>query len=150
VSLFARYAIAVEKRTSFVQTGEMKLVDEANYRERVYDLVREIPPGRVMTYGQIAEILGEGYTARTVGYVMHGADSENVPWQRVINAQGKTSTGKFTLPVNLQQSLLESEGIKFDAKGKCDLNSYLWFPKGYEQLEEELPSLFERRRDLYQ
>jgi methylated-DNA-protein-cysteine methyltransferase-like protein len=84
----------------------MKLADEASYREKVYDLVRQIPKGRVMTYGQIAEILGEGYTARTVGYVMHGADSENVPWQRVINAQGKCSTGKMTLPVNLQQSIL--------------------------------------------
>src|SRR5215813_6240168 len=99
----------------------MKLVDEAGYRERVYAIVRQIPKGRVMTYGQLAEILGEGYTARTVGYVMHGADSENVPWQRVINSQGKCSTGKFTLPVNLQQSILESEGVKFDAKGKCDL-----------------------------
>ena len=123
----------------------MKLVDEAGYRERVYKLVRQIPKGRVMTYGQLAEILGEGYTARTVGYVMHGADSENVPWQRVINAQGKCSTGKFTLPVNLQQSILESEGVVFDAKGKCDLNVYLWFPEGSEKDQEEKPpSLFER------
>jgi methylated-DNA-protein-cysteine methyltransferase related protein len=123
----------------------MKLVDEAGYRERVYALVKQIPTGRVMTYGQLAEILGEGYTARTVGYVMHGADSENVPWQRVINAQGKCSTGKFTLPVNLQQSILESEGVKFDGKGKCDLNVYLWFPEGYEKEQEEKPpSLFER------
>ena len=45
--------------------------------------------GKVMTYGQIAEILGDGYTARTIGYVMHAADTENVPWQRVINSQGE-------------------------------------------------------------
>jgi len=63
----------------------MAIVDERSYRERVYEIVRRIPAGRVMTYGQIAIILGEGYTARTVGYVMHGADTENVPWQRVIN-----------------------------------------------------------------
>ncbi|MCA1589517.1 MAG: MGMT family protein, partial [Acidobacteria bacterium] len=50
-------------------------VDEKSYREKVYAFVRQIPPGRVMTYGQIAGILGEGYTPRTVGYVMHGADT---------------------------------------------------------------------------
>lgn len=121
----------------------MKLADETSYREKVYDLVRQIPRGRVMTYGQIAEILGEGYTARTIGYVMHGADTESVPWQRVINAQGKCSTGKMTLPVNLQQSILESEGIKFDAAGKCDLSSVLWSPDGSHFPEEKPPSLFE-------
>ena len=105
-------------------------VDEQSYRERVYALVKQIPRGNVMTYGQIAEILGEGYTARTVGYVMHGADSENVPWQRVINAQGACSTAKMTLPVNLQQQMLEAEGIIFNEKGRCDLNSVLWLPEG--------------------
>jgi methylated-DNA-protein-cysteine methyltransferase-like protein len=120
----------------------MKLADEPNYRKRVYDIVRQIPRGRVMTYGQIAEILGEGYTARTVGYVMHGANAENVPWQRVINAQGKCSTAKMTLPINLQQSILESEGVTFDSKGKCDLGSALWSP-ATAQLDEKT-SLFDR------
>ena len=118
----------------------MKIADEQSYRERVYEIVRQIPPGRVMTYGQIAEILGEGYTARTVGYVMHGADSENIPWQRVINAQGKCSTGKMTLPINLQQSILESEGIAFDGNGRCPLESFRWSPKISDILEE--PTLF--------
>jgi|SRR6185369_11244454 len=123
----------------------MRLADETSYRERVYDLVRQIPRGRVMTYGQIAEILGEGYTARTVGYVMHGADSEKVPWQRVINAQGKCSTAKMTLPVNLQQSILESEGVKFDPKGKCDLGSVLWLPEGT-ATDDDQPALFSKSR----
>jgi methylated-DNA-protein-cysteine methyltransferase-like protein len=82
-----------------------------------------------MTYGQIAEILGEGYTARTVGNVMHGASAENVPWQRVINAQGKCSTGKLTLPHDLQQAMLESEGVEFNKSGKCDLYAVSWSPK---------------------
>ncbi|MEP7147625.1 MAG: MGMT family protein, partial [Acidobacteriota bacterium] len=108
----------------------MNLADDKNYREGVYEIVRQIPSGRVMTYGQIAEILGEGYTPRTVGYVMHGADTEHVPWQRVINSQGACSTGKMTMPLNLQQSFLESEGLVFNDKGKCDLKTYLWFPDG--------------------
>ena len=78
--------------------------DEPNYRKKVFDLVKKIPRGRVMTYGQIAAILGEGYTARTVGYVMHGANETKLPWQRVINSQGKCSTGKITLPMNLWKS----------------------------------------------
>jgi methylated-DNA-protein-cysteine methyltransferase related protein len=121
----------------------MRLADGQSYRERVYEIVRRIPAGRVMTYGQIAEILGKGYTARTVGYVMHGPNAENVPWQRVINAQGKCSTGKITLPVNLQQSILESEGVKFDQNGRCDLRSVLWSPAGFEK-DDEAPSLFGR------
>jgi len=118
----------------------MKLVDEPNYRKRVYDLVRQIPKGRVMTYGQIAGILGDGYTARTVGYVMHDANETKLPWQRVINAQGKCSTGKITLPVNLQQSILESEGVKFDSQGRCDLGSLRWEPDI--PVDEDTPSLF--------
>lgn len=120
-----------------------KPTDEQKYQQRVYEIVREIPAGKVMTYGQIAEMLGEGYTARTVGYVMHAADTENVPWQRVINSQGACSTGKMTLPVNLQQKMLEEEGVKFDQKGRCDLNIYRWFPEDFEQKGDEQPSLFE-------
>ena len=119
-------------------------VDEKRYRERVYEIVKEIPGGRVMTYGQLAGMLGEGYTPRTIGYVMHAADTENVPWQRVINSQGSCSTGKMMLPVNLQQKMLEDEGIKFNEKGRCDLNVYRWFPEGFEQEDDdEQPSLFE-------
>ncbi len=118
-------------------------VNDRKYKERVYEIVREIPAGRVMTYGQIAEMLGAGYTARTVGYVMHAADTETVQWQRVINSQGACSTGKMTLPVNMQQKMLEDEGVKFDQKGRCDLNIYRWFPEGFEREKDaEQPSLF--------
>jgi methylated-DNA-protein-cysteine methyltransferase related protein len=116
-------------------------VNDEQYRERVYELVRKIPRGRVMTYGQIALVLGEGYTARTVGYVMHGAD-DGVPWQRVINSQGKISTGRLSIPVNLQQSMLEQEGVIFSEKGKCDLNKYQWWPKDFEPPKSDQVELF--------
>jgi methylated-DNA-protein-cysteine methyltransferase-like protein len=102
---------------------------DANYRKRVFQLVRRIPSGRVMTYGQIAAILGEGYTPRTVGFVMHSSEQEDVPWQRVINSQGACSTMKIVLPANRQQGMLEQEGVKFDTSGRCDLRQYLWEPK---------------------
>ena len=122
---------------------ENKLVSEQKYRERVYEIVKEIPVGRVMTYGQIAAILGEGYTPRTIGYVMHAADTQNVPWQRVINAQGACSTGRMTVPVNLQQQILEDEGVIFNEKGRCDLKIYQWSPDNFEENEyEQQPGLF--------
>src|ERR687897_3595062 len=102
--------------------------ENPKYRERVYAIVRRIPGGRVMTYGQIAELLGEGYTARTVGYSMH-ASPDNTPWHRVINARGACSTGRIVLPEDKQQRLLEAEGVKFDERGRCSLERYLWIPE---------------------
>ena len=78
-----------------------------------------------MTYGQIAYLLGEGYTPRTVGFVMHGAP-DNTPWHRVINSQGRCSTMGVVLPVDKQQRMLEHEGVKFDPRGRCDLELFLW------------------------
>lgn len=121
--------------------------ESAGYRERVYEVVRRIPEGRVMTYGQIAEILGEGYTPRTVGFVMHAANEETTPWHRVINSQGACSTGRVILPPDKQQRMLEAEGVVFDARGRCDLGRYRWAPEGVESAEgedddEAQPSLF--------
>lgn len=115
----------------------MTSVNDKNYRERVYSVVRQIPSGRVMTYGQLAILLGEGYTARTVGYVMHGSP-DDVPWQRVINSQGKCSTGRLTMPLNLQQELLEAEGVVFNNKEKCDLSGFQWFPEGFEPEDDQI------------
>ncbi len=129
------------------EQGEAEAVDvnSRGYRERVFEIVRRIPPGRVMTYGQLSEILGEGYTARTVGFVMHSAD-QSVPWQRVINAQGACSTGRVVVPPDLQQRMLQSEGVVFNEKGRCDLSRYRWTPPEYEAGGEvggeEQPSLF--------
>ena len=101
---------------------------DKNYRERVYRIVRSIPRGRVMTYGQLAEILGEGYTPRTVGFVMHGSD-DKTPWHRVINAQGGCSTERIALPSDKQQRMLVAEGVEFNKRGRCDLQRYLWIPR---------------------
>jgi methylated-DNA-protein-cysteine methyltransferase-like protein len=91
-------------------------------------MVRRIPPGRVMTYGQIAELLGDGYTPRTVGFCMHSSP-DGTPWHRVVNAQGKCSTGKIVLPHDRQQRLLELEGVIFDKNARCDLQQFLFIPK---------------------
>jgi methylated-DNA-protein-cysteine methyltransferase-like protein len=116
-------------------------INDPAYRERVYEVVRQIPSGKVMTYGQIAELLGEGYTARTVGYVMHESP-EDVPWQRVINSKGGSSTTHITMPFNIQKQMLESEGVIFSDRGFCDLKIYRWVPEWYHK-EDDQPSLFE-------
>lgn len=110
----------------------------SEYRERVYKIARRIPEGRVMTYGQIAEILddlhseGPRYTAQTVGWAMHALGDTDC-WARVINAHGSCSTGRVMVPGNKQQFILEQEGIKFDERGRCDLEHYLWIPLGEQQ-----------------
>lgn len=122
-----------------MRADERDLIAQPGYNERVYEIVRRIPAGHVMTYGQIADMLGAGYTPRTVGFVMHAAP-DGVPWQRVINAQGACSTGRVLLPHNVQQSLLEAEGITFDARGRCDLKRHRWVPeeaRGAEQQDEQ-------------
>jgi methylated-DNA-protein-cysteine methyltransferase-like protein len=111
-----------------MKNTDAKSKPDPKYRERVYTIVRKIPRGRVMTYGQIAVILGQGYTPRTVGFVMHGANETNTPWHRVINSQGRCSTGGVVLPADKQQRMLEAEGVKF-VGGKCDLEIFLWRPR---------------------
>jgi methylated-DNA-protein-cysteine methyltransferase-like protein len=92
--------------------------------ERIYDVVRCIPPGRIATYGQVATVVGPPVTAQEVGEAMaalrHGQPEPPVPWQRIINAQGKVSTGPH------QQHLLEQEGVVFNTKGHTDLRRFGW------------------------
>jgi methylated-DNA-protein-cysteine methyltransferase-like protein len=131
---------AMEKPHLDAYTEKRPAEESPAYRERVYELVRRIPLGRVMTYGQIADILGPGYTARTIGFVMHGAMERDTPWQRVINSQGGCSTTRFLLPPDKQQKMLEAEGVKFDDKGRCNLKKYRWSPP--EVADDEQPKLF--------
>ena len=120
----------------------MKQADP-KYRERVYAMVRRIPRGRVMTYGQIAELLGDGYTPRTVGFCMHSSP-DGTPWQRVVNAQGGCSTGNIVLPHDKQQRLLELEGVVFNKNGRCDLQQFLFIPKTRSQ-QPKNASLFKTK-----
>lgn len=123
--------------------------DDPSFRERAYELVLRIPAGRVMSYGLVARVLGVGYDARAIGNIMYATpdDGRNIPWHRVINAQGGCSTAGQTSPPDLQQRLLEGEGIVFNDKGKCAIEKYLWTPPEHEAYEAEAsnpnqPNLF--------
>ena len=91
---------------------------------RIYAVVRQIPRGKVATYGQIAEIVGD-CTARMVGYAM-AACPDDVPWQRVINAQGKVSPRADSWGTEVQRLRLEEEGIVFSADHKVNLAAVRW------------------------
>lgn len=97
---------------------------------RIYAVVREIPRGRVATYGQVAALAGMPGQARQVGYALHALpDEEEVPWHRVINAQGRVSTRAEPFEESIQRQLLEREGLHFDASGRTDLERYRWKPR---------------------
>ncbi|TFH00912.1 MAG: methyltransferase [Calditrichales bacterium] len=98
--------------------------------ERVYEIVRQIPAGKVATYGQIAALLGPGMPPRIVGFALHGLpEHTDIPWHRVVNAKGMISLPSDQVSFDLlQQQLLEKESVKFDSSRKIDFALYLWRP----------------------
>jgi methylated-DNA-protein-cysteine methyltransferase-like protein len=98
-----------------------------SFFERVYKVMRCIPPGKVATYGQIARILGQPRSARTVGWALRSMPEDcDAPWQRVVNAKGTISFRPESAGAAIQQALLEEEGIVFDLAGHIDLETYGW------------------------
>ncbi len=100
---------------------------ERGFIQRVYDMVAQIPYGKVATYGQIALYLGYPRAARTVGWALHALpEGTEIPWHRVINSQGRVSTSCLTHSADLQRAMLEEEGILFDGREFLDLALYRW------------------------
>lgn len=99
---------------------------DAPVYERIYALVKQIPPGNVTSYGQVARMVGR-CTPRMVGYAMAALDfGTDVPWQRVINAQGKISPRAGGSGSALQRQILEAEGVVFSAGGRVDFAAAGW------------------------
>lgn len=102
-----------------------------SFYEQVYALVRRVPPGRVMTYGQVALELGAPAAARAVGYALHSLPANNdVPWWRIVNARGAVSLKGRGAQADLQRQLLEAEGVVFDPEERTDLARHRWWPGG--------------------
>jgi methylated-DNA-protein-cysteine methyltransferase-like protein len=111
--------------------------DLLSFNEKVYALVRHIPPGRLLTYGRIAALLETPRGARAVGWAMHGAGSSpataDIPWQRVVSSAGRISTKHHT--ADEQKRLLEAEGVRFDERDSLKIlrfNAILWIPSPLE------------------
>jgi methylated-DNA-protein-cysteine methyltransferase-like protein len=101
-------------------TGEARVVT-TGFRARVYGKVREVPPGAITTYGDVAGALGSPRVARQVGFALAALEqpeTDLVPWQRVLNHEGRISATSDFARAQLQHRLLLSEGIRFDARGR--------------------------------
>ena len=115
--------------TGFVRVHGEVQGERASAWEAVYATARRIPRGKVMTYGQIATLLGSRLSPRAVGWAMHGCP-RNVPWHRVVNASGGCSTDRLPhMRPGTQQSLLRAEGVRFRDDDTLDLAVYRWLPR---------------------
>ncbi len=95
---------------------------------RVWEVVARIPPGRVTTYGHIAEYLGTRSAARTVGWALNAAAGSDLPCHRVVNRRGElTGRMHFEGPFVMEERL-RSEGVTFTEDGRVDLSRHLWIP----------------------
>lgn len=107
----------------------MKTNSKDNFFERVYEVVRQIPYGKVTSYGAIAKAIGSSQSSRMVGYAMNASHNmEDVPAHRVVNRNGML-TGKHHFEgTNLMQQLLEAEGVKVVDNKIVDFQKYFWEP----------------------
>ena len=92
--------------------------------EQVYALVRQIPHGKVASYGQIARMLGSPRAARQVGWALRVCPPE-LPWQRVVMADGAITGGLYA---DIRRGILEAEGVSFSEDGRVDMAAHQWIP----------------------
>ena len=99
------------------------------FAQKVYEVVRMIPYGRVTTYSAVATLVFSPRAARAVGQALRAGlwSPDPVPWQRVINAQGRISFRGDLVRAELQQKLLEEEGVEFDDSDRVDLDRFGWW-----------------------
>jgi methylated-DNA-protein-cysteine methyltransferase related protein len=116
-------------------------MDRPNFFEQVYLLVRQIPRGKVASYGQVAALLGHPRAARTVGWALNAlteCQDPSVPWQRVINHAGRITIARAGLDPAVQRQLLEEEGIEFDQDGYVDMRLFGWRGLDWAEVEQLL------------
>ncbi|MBW2149511.1 MAG: MGMT family protein [Deltaproteobacteria bacterium] len=102
-------------------------MSEPSFYHQIYRVVCRVPRGQVVTYGQVAVILGCPGAARAVGYAMHRTPhGQGIPWHRVINARGRISIKGDVYAAEAQRALLESEGVVFEDGDRVDLKKYRW------------------------
>ncbi len=106
--------------------------EEPRLYDLIYAIVRQIPSGKVASYGQISKIAGR-CSAQMVGFALAALASvkrderfESVPWQRVVNSKGRISPHGYGMGSNVQRQLLEDEGVEFDLEGNIDLSRFGW------------------------
>lgn len=94
-----------------------------SYYDRVYELLRKIPAGRITSYGQLALMLGNPRASRAVGYALRANKDPSMPCHRVLRADGSVSCA---FGPGVQRALLEAEGVRFDEEGRADMRLFRW------------------------
>ena len=106
----------------------------SDFTQDVIKIIKNIPSGKVLTYGRIAKLAGNPQAARQVSWLLHSSTKKyNLPWHRVINSLGKISMKSFD-DREYQKHLLEKEGVVFRDNYKIDLKEYLWEIDSFEHL----------------
>jgi methylated-DNA-protein-cysteine methyltransferase-like protein len=100
---------------------------DAAFKQRVYDLVAQIPQGKVMTYGQIAALCGAAWAAWEVGQIAHTGPS-GLPWQRVVNKSGGLAAGWPGGGRVAHAAVLKADGVEVSDDYKVDVGRLLWIP----------------------
>lgn len=110
-------------------------MNKPSFYVQVYKVAQQIPPGKVTSYGRIALMLGHANAARAVGYALSALNAPDsgepytaatVPWQRVVNSQGRISIHHREHAAQEQANLLRAEGVMVDEHGRINLDIYLW------------------------
>lgn len=108
--------------------------ENENFFQKVYDIARQIPYGRVTSYGAIAKHLGAGRSARMVGWAMNASHAiDDIPAHRVVNRKGLLTGKHHFQGTNLMQQLLENEGVKVEENQIQDFEKLFWDP--YKELK---------------
>ena len=94
-----------------------------SFFEQVYGIVRDIPCGKVISYGRIARMLGQPRAARQVGWAL-SCCPDGLPWQRVVRADGTVSGGMYA---EIRRAMLEKEGVPFLEDGRVDMSACEWY-----------------------
>jgi methylated-DNA-protein-cysteine methyltransferase-like protein len=123
-------------------------MSEPNFYEQVYAVARRIPRGKVTSYGRIAAMLGAPNAARAVGYALRALKDrqddpvyDDVPWQRIVNSQGRISIVNREFGAQLQAELLRSEGVIVSEELYIDLDVYLWQGLHWLEVDDVLKSM---------
>ncbi len=114
-----------------------------NFYEQVYAVVRQIPQGKVTSYGRISDMLGAPNAARAVGYALRALKDKkddhgyrDIPWQRVINSKGRISIVNREFGAQMQADLLRKEGVPVSEELRINLEKYLWEGLPWYELDE--------------
>jgi len=114
-----------------------------NFYEQVYVVVRCIPRGQVTSYGRIAEMLGAPNASRAVGYALRAlkdkqedSDYDDIPWQRVVNSQGRISIVNREYGAKLQAEILREEGVEVSEDLRINLDRFLWSGLHWVELDD--------------